>query len=78
MAFAGASNSIGDDIMNLNIEQILQPHILQPQHIQDFAESCISPEAAKEAGIASVPPPWGSKILGLCGFGWAAGVQVDE
>jgi hypothetical protein len=76
MAFADASNSVGDDIMNLNIEQILQPHILQPQHIQDLAESRISREAAEAPGIASIPPRWGDKILGLCGSGWATGAKV--
>jgi hypothetical protein len=55
----------------MNIDQILQPHNLHQPHIQDLAESCISPEAAREAGIASVPPRWVKKILGLCGFGWA-------
>jgi hypothetical protein len=63
--------------MTLDIDQILRPNTLHPSHIQELADSDITPEAAKAAGIASVPPRWGNKILGLCGFGWAAD-KVDS
>lgn len=60
------------------IEQLLRfSRELSPAHQKDLADSLISPEAAKEAGIQTAPPDAVPKILGACNYGGAA-PQVES
>jgi hypothetical protein len=60
------------------IEELLRfSQAISPAHKKDLADSLITLEAAKEAGIRTAPPDAVPKILGACNYGWAA-PQVES
>jgi len=60
------------------IEELLGfSQAISPTHERDLADSLITLEAAKEAGIRTAPPDAVPKILGACNYGWTA-PQVES
>ena len=58
--------------MTLDLDKILRPETVATPHLSDLEKSLISLEAAKAAGIVTVPPDQVNAVLTACNHGWAS------